>query len=162
MEDSRHALAHARLERPTATSRPYALVQARADDVVVAATLCKPNAAGSYELASVTGFGERQLLKARGAYLAERVILGVTPLHVHAVAVFARGHIARAVGCWAREDVLATPVCAAGDHVEPAWPALLLARRHGRAIAELQVLRHDDGAWRVLALLLHGHTSSDR
>ena len=64
------------------------LVQARAEDVVLAAGLFKPNAPGSHEFTTSTGFGHRQILKARGAYLGERIVLGITPLHVHALAVF--------------------------------------------------------------------------
>jgi hypothetical protein len=42
------------------------------------------------------------------------------------------------------------------------WPALSLAGRHGREIAELQVLCRDESSWSVLALLLRASTSSDR
>jgi hypothetical protein len=162
MDASRRALVHAGLAGSGRTLRSSALVQARADDVVLAAGLFKPNAAGSHELTNGGGFGQRQLLKARGAYLAERVVLGVTPLHVHALAVFFGGRVARAAGCWPRSDLIAVAVDAIGDRVDPVWPALLLAGRHGREIAELQVLRRDESAWSVLALLLRANATSDR
>jgi hypothetical protein len=130
------------------------LVQPRADDVVLAAALFKPNAVGAHELTSVTGLGHRQLLKARGAYLGERIVLGVTALHVHAIALFLGNRIGRSVGCWPRAELCAAPVSALGDTVEPVWPALLLTDHCRRSLAELQVLRRGDDAWRVLAMLL--------
>lgn len=162
MDGSRRAVRSTDRAWSAGWSRVQGLVQARADDVVLAAAIFKPNAAGWHELASATGFGQRQLLKARGAYLGERVVLGVTPLHLHALAVFCGCRMSRAVGRWSRGEVVATAVCAMTDHIEPLWPALLISRRDGRDIAELQVLRRDDHAWRVLALLLRGNTSSDR
>ncbi len=138
------------------------LVQPRADDVVLAAALFKPNAVGSRELTSVAGLGHRQLLKARGAYLGERIVLGVTALHVHAVAVFLGNRVGRSAGCWPRAELCAAPVFALGDTVEPVWPALLLTDRYRKNVAELQVLQRDDDAWRVLALLLRSDDASIR
>ena len=54
----------AHLDLGAGTSWSRELVQARADDVVLAAALFKPNAAGSRELTLGAGFGQRQLLKA--------------------------------------------------------------------------------------------------
>jgi hypothetical protein len=130
------------------------LVQARADDVVLAASLFKPNAAGSYELTVGAGFGQRQLLKAKGAYLGERIVLGVTPLHVCAVSVLFGGRASRLVGRWPRTELRAEPVCPLGTPPEVLWPALLLTDRHRGCLAELQTLDHDDDAWRLLTLLL--------
>jgi hypothetical protein len=135
------------------------LVQARADDVVLAAALCKPNAAGLHEFSRSTGFGQRQMLKARGAYLGERIVLGVTPLHVHAVAVFLGSRISRAVACWPIVELHVEPISPNGRITALPWPAVLLTNRFGKALAELQVLQHDDDAWDLLALLL-GRTTS--
>jgi hypothetical protein len=136
------------------------LVQAHADDVVLAAALFKPNAAGSHELTTAAGFGQRQILKARGAYLGERIVIGATPLHVHARALFLGHRVSRAVACWPRAELCAVPICALGDTVEPVWPALLLLDRHRRALGELQVLRRDDDAWSLLTMLLRRSPSS--
>jgi len=154
MADSRRASAD-----PSTAHRDHPLwarelVQARADDVVLAAALFKPNAVGAHELTSVAGLGHRQMLKARGAYLGERIVLGVTALHVHAVAVFFGNRVGRSVGCWRRAELCAAPVGALGDTVEPVWPALLLTDRYRKCLAELQVLQRDDDAWHVLAMLL--------
>ena len=116
------------------------LVQQHADDVVLAAALCKPNAPGSHELASFAALGAR-------------VALGVTALHVHALALFVGHRFVRAVGCWPRAEVYATPIFALGDTVDPVWPAVLLTDARGKPRAELQVLERDDDAWELLVLL---------
>jgi len=129
------------------------LVQVHADDVVLAAALCKPNAPGSHELASFEALAQRQLLKARGAYLADTVALGVTPLHVHALGLFLGRRIVRAVGSWPRDELYATPVDALGDTRDPTWPALLLTDAYRRPHAELRLIERHDDAWDLLAML---------
>jgi hypothetical protein len=94
------------------------------------------------------------MLKARGAYLGERIVLGITPLHVHALAVFLGYRVSRAVGCWPRVDLCGEPISPNGRPAELLWPALLLTNRYGKALAELQVLQHDEDAWHLLTLLL--------
>ena len=138
------------------------LVQQHADDVVLAAALCKPNAPGSHELASFAALGARQLLKARGAYLGARVALGVTALHVHALALFGGYRFVRVVGCWPRAEVYATPIFALGDTVDPVWPAVLLTDARGKPHAELQVLERDDDAWELLVLLTRHQPGTTR
>ena len=130
------------------------LVQKRADDVVLAAALCKPNATGAHELASLEALGQRQLLKARGTYLAETVVLGITPLHVHALGLFLGRWFVRDVACWARAELCATRVAARGVPDDPDWPALLLMSNHRKPFAELQVMQRDDDARKLVALLL--------
>jgi len=156
MEHARRAAAqpNAELAKPPMIPWPRELLQARAADVVLAAALCKPNALGSHELTSATGFGQRQILKARGVYLAERVVLGVTPLHVLALEPHFGHRAARSLGCWPRGSVRALPTDAVGDRAEPAWPAIILADDHWKLLAELQVIECDDDAWRLLAMLL--------
>lgn len=129
------------------------LVQTHADDVVIAAALCKANAPGSHELASFDALGRRQLLKARGAYLAETVALGVTPLHVHAIGLFLCRRVARVVGSWRRDELYASFVDALDNRADSSWPALLLTDACGTPRAELQVLQRDDDAWNLLALV---------
>jgi hypothetical protein len=77
--------APARADCPTPTDEgawACALVQQQVDDVVLGAARCRPNAGGRFEFSSFRGFGERQLLKARGAYVGPDVVVGVTPLEV--------------------------------------------------------------------------------
>jgi hypothetical protein len=63
------------------------VAQPRCDDVVLAAAVFAPNAAGRRELSCVRGMSERQVLKSRGAYFAERVLIAITPIEVVAVAM---------------------------------------------------------------------------
>jgi hypothetical protein len=144
------------------TSLSRELVQAYADDVVLAAAVFKPNAAGSHELTLGAGFGHRQLLKARGAYLGEHIVLGVTALHVHALALFFGGRSSRAVACWRRVDVRSELVAPRGRDGEGLWAALLLTDCHRNNLVELQVLHSDDDAWQVMTLLLRRDPSSAR
>jgi hypothetical protein len=137
------------------------LVQTRADDVVLAAARFKPNAVGSHELTMGTGFGQRQLLKARGAYLGERVVIGVTPLHVYLLALLFGGRASSLVARLPRDELRAELVGALGNAADALWPAVLLADRSRRCLAELQPLEHDDEAWQVLALLLRVPVVSD-
>jgi len=141
MEHARRAAAqpNAELAKPPMIPWPRELLQARAADVV---------------FTSATGFGQRQILKARGVYLAERVVLGVTPLHVLALEPHFGHRAARSLGCWPRGSVRALPTDAVGDRAEPAWPAIILADDHWKLLAELQVIECDDDAWRLLAMLL--------
>ena len=132
-------------------------VQRRADDVVVAAALFKPNAPGNFDV-SPAGFGDRQLLKARGAYLGERVLLGVTPLDVYALVVFANGRIRHLVARWARDKIVVSRVPAKRHRHEPrdpTWPALVVSS-YGRALAELQAVERTTESERLVDLLCAG------
>jgi hypothetical protein len=83
------------------------LAQPFCDDVVHVAGFFRPNAPGRSELAGLRALSERQLLKSRGAYLAERVLTAVTPLEVVAIA-FGPGalvHLQRVV--WSRAQLTA-------------------------------------------------------
>lgn len=133
------------------------VVQRRAEDVVLAAALFKPNAPGNFDV-SPAGFGDRQLLKARGAYLGERVLLGVTPLDVYALVVFANGRIRHLVARWARDDIVVSRVPAKRHRREPrdpTWPALVVSS-YGRALAELQAVDRTVDAERLVDLLCDG------
>ena len=94
------------------------------------------------------------MLKARGAYLGERIVLGITPLHVHALTLFLGCRASRAVACWPRVDLRAEAISPNDTTTELPWPAVLLTNRFGKPLAELQVLQHDDDAWDLLTLLL--------
>jgi len=144
-----HALRHA-------DSWMRELAQRHADDVVLAAALFKPNAVGNHEL-SWGGFGQRQLLKARGAYLAERTVLAVTPLEVVAVALSFGDRVERKVRCWRRGAMSVACVVAHGRAWDVAWPAVLITNRSGRMAAEVQPLHADAESGGVTALLLGNH-----
>jgi hypothetical protein len=132
-------------------------VQRHADDVVLTAALFKPNAPGSFDV-SPAGFGDRQLLKARGAYLGERILLGATPLDVYALVVFANGRIRHLVARWPRAGIVVSRVSAKRHRHEPrdpTWPALLITS-YGRTLAELQAIDRTDAAERLVDLLCAG------
>ena len=107
-----------------------ALVQQSVDDVVLGAARCRPNACGRYELSSFRGFGERQLLKARGAYVGPDVVVGVTPLEVCVVELTCFGRFRRRTSRWHRSDVeiLQVPPRGCADP-DAAWPAALVVDR---------------------------------
>ena len=131
-----------------------ALVQQRVDGVVLGAARCRPNVCGRYELSSFRGFGERQLLKARGAYLGPDVVVGVTPLEVCVVELACFGRFRRRTSCWRRSDIEVRQVtpCGCADP-EVAWPAALVVDRRERELAELRVAHEDQDSWLLLALL---------
>jgi hypothetical protein len=133
------------------------LAQQHAEDVVIAASLFKPNAPGSSEL-SWSGLKPRQVMKARGTYLGERTILAITALDVYAVEILFGGRIDRTVRRWARSDLLVATVTTRGRPAGPRWPALLIANRNGRQLAEVQALTRDDEAEQVARLLLAGRS----
>jgi len=129
------------------------LAQHHAEDVVLAAALFKPNAAGHCEL-SWGGFGQRQLLKARGAYVAERVLVAVTPLDVIAVAFWFRGRVRRRVGQWRRSELSIVSVLAHGRALDASWPAFAIRHRFDRRSLEIQPLHMTLASQRVCDLLL--------
>jgi hypothetical protein len=134
------------------------LAQRHADDVVYAAARFKPNATGNHEL-SWGGFGRRQVLKAEGAYLAERVVLAVTPLHVCVIELACFGRIERLIRRWPRASVTVSFTAAHGRTQHLGWPALLIASHRGRALADVQAVCHDDAAQVVAELLVSDGTA---
>jgi hypothetical protein len=137
---------------------PLELAQRHAEDVVYAAARFKPNAAGNHEL-SWGGFGRRQILKADGAYLAERVVLAVTPLHVCVIELACFGRVERLIRRWPRASVTASLTVAHGRTRDLGWPALRIATHGGRTLADVQALRHDRGSELVAELLLSNGTA---
>ena len=128
------------------------LAQSRCDDVVLAASTFKPNAAGRVELGGWRGFQDRQLLKGRGAYLGERVLVAVTTLEIVALALvpigFGRNRLA-----WKRSEVVARAVVARTNPTEIPLPAFVLGGRgRGRRI-ELAALTDDESTASVLGHL---------
>ncbi len=125
------------------------IAQARCDDVVLAAAAFGPNAMGRRELSSLRGMTQRQVLKSRGSFLADRVVLAVTPLEVVAIALGPLSSRFRETLRFEREDlVIRGLVSNIGDH----RPAFAIVGRGG-AHLELAVLAHDDNTRAVLRLL---------
>jgi hypothetical protein len=122
------------------------------DDEVLAAAYVKPNGPGRFELDGLGAIASRQLMKGRGVYFCERILLAVTSVEVVAIAadlwsvVFARRMV------WKRTELAAAAVGSA-DGSRPDAPALLLTRRNARPALEVIGLG-DDGPMRtVLARL---------
>src|SRR5262249_3016933 len=128
------------------------LAQPFVEDVVLAASLFKPNAAGGFEF-SWSGFSQRQMLKARGVYLAERVILGVTAFEACALELVLGHFIVRPLGEWRRADLVLHTVDAHGTTGPADVPGLLIADNN-RELGELQALRTDHETARVVDLLI--------
>jgi hypothetical protein len=133
------------------------LAQAHCDDVVIAASTFKPNAAGRAELGGWRGIKDRQLLKGRSAYLGERVLLAVTTLEIVAIALgpigFGRHRLA-----WKRSDVLARAVRPKTNPAEIPLPAFLVGGRGRAARIELAALTDDESTASVLG---HLFTAND-
>ncbi len=107
------------------------LAQPFCDDVVHVAGFFRPNAPGRSELSGIRALSERQLLKSRGAYLAERVLIAVTPLEVVAIA-FGPGamvHLQRVV--WSRAHLMARLIPSRVDLRVKTDVALCLMRASG-------------------------------
>jgi hypothetical protein len=149
---------HQRRQVDLPESRTWAveIAQQHADDVVLTAALFKPNAAGNWEL-SWSGWKSRQIMKARGTYLGERVVLAFTPLDVYAVELLFWGRLHRTICRWSRSELFVSMVVTRGREPDPRWPALLIASRRGRLLAEVQALIRDNDAERVGKLLLAGN-----
>ena len=105
------------------------LAQPFCDDVVQVAGFFTPNAPGGGGLAANDALDERGLLRLRGAYLAERVLLAVTPLEVVAIAFGpgAREHLQRVV--WRRSELVAQLIPSSADGPGPHDVALGLTRK---------------------------------
>jgi hypothetical protein len=131
------------------------IAQRFCDDVVLAVSCFKPNAPGRRELGSLRAMSERQLLKSRGSYFAERVLLAVTPLEVVAIAMdlFAVGGTRRRV--WKRSELrVQTIPSRAETHVD--GPALLLSCLGSFPVIEIAPIADDDATFAVMENLLSG------
>jgi len=103
----------------------------------------QPNASRGGELRSVAALQERQLIKARGWYLAERVVIAVGRHEVVVWPSLAGRVLGPPVGRWAPHDLLAFPV-EPPTSLPPWWIAFLLVDLpRSRIIAELRAVRDD-------------------
>jgi hypothetical protein len=128
------------------------IAQPRCDDVVVAAAAFGPNAAGRRELSSIRGMSERQVLKSRASFLADRVLLAVTPLEVIAIALGPLSSRFREVLRWKRDSVVIRGIESHARIAHTLRPAFLIASPWGPRL-ELAPLAQDDNTRRVLQLL---------
>jgi hypothetical protein len=130
------------------------LAQPRCDDVVLSAAVFAPNAAGRRELSCIRGLSERQLLKSQGAYLAERVLLAVTPLDVVAMALGPLSMHFQWPLVWPRDDVIVVPVASRRTAADAYGPAFFVTGRVAHARLELAPFASDDNTLDVRAQLL--------
>jgi hypothetical protein len=123
------------------------------DDVVTMAGFFKPNAPGRGELRGLRAMSERQLMKSRGVYLSERILVAVTPVEVVAIALDAAafGRTRRRV--WTHEDLRVDVIPSRAGAGAPG-PALCLSR-HGRSpVIEIAPIMDDDASASVVERLL--------
>jgi hypothetical protein len=139
-------------DRPNSWARE--LAQARVDDVVQCAAVCKPNAAGSHELTSWEGFGQRQIAKASGTYLGERCVLALTPLHAYVFDLLLQRWVGRALRIWPLRAIRADAVEPVRPRHDEGWPAVRITTSSACTLAELQVIACTPDAAHVLARLL--------
>jgi hypothetical protein len=129
-----------------------AAAQRWCDDEVLAAAYVKPNGPGRFELDGIEAITSRQLMKGRGVYFCERILLAVTPVEVVAIAadlwsiLFARRMV------WKRSELAAIAV-GSHDGERPEAPGLLLTRRHARPALEVIGLGSDGPMRTVLERL---------
>jgi hypothetical protein len=129
-----------------------AAAQRWCDDEVLAAAYVKPNAPGRFELDGFEAIASRQLMKGRGVYFCERILLAVTSVEVIAIAAdlwsifFARRMV------WKRSELAAAAVGSC-DRERPRAPGLLLTQRNARPALEVIGLGEDGPMWTVLERL---------
>jgi hypothetical protein len=126
------------------------IAQEHCDDLVLAAAYFKPNAPGRWELSGVQALAERQLLKSRATYLAERVLLAVTALEVVGIVRLFRGRRSPRSVIWRRDELLVERVALRTGRLEPGRVAIRLSVRGRSPRVELAALTHDDPTVRVL------------
>ena len=80
--------------------------------------------------------------------------MAVTALDVYAIELLLGGRIHRTIYRWQRTELVVQPVATIGGGHDPRWPALLIARRGGRMLAEVQPLHRDTASDGVCRLLL--------
>ncbi len=122
------------------------------DDVVHVAGLFKPNAPGRGELRGFRALSERQLLKSRGVYFSERMLVAVTPVEVVVIAMDAAmfGRTRRTV--FTHDELCVEPIPSASDDIP--GPALRLSRRGTSPMIEIAPTGDDPAAAAVTDRLL--------
>ncbi len=135
-----------------ATSSTRGLAQAMIADEVLEAAWFTTNLPGRGDL-SPAGFRERQLLKGRGAYLGERMVLAVTARELIALRpwglLIGRSELAK----WARAD-LVVRFTTSRNHPDGIPAAIeIVSRRWRRLLADVEPLTDRVAALAVIDLL---------
>jgi hypothetical protein len=139
------------LPAPSGQTKLVEIAQTRVPDVVLAAGLFKPNAGGRHEL-SLSGFTQRQLLKGKGCYHGERLVVAVTPLDVVTFEL-GRWWGVRAELRWSRSSMIVRRVATQGSSDDREWPAFRLSGAGGLPAVELVIRHRDENAAAVMQLL---------
>ena len=126
------------------------------DDVVFAAAWFRPNAPGRWELSSFSALGERQILKSRAAYFAERIIIAVTPLEVVAIAMDATAMFRNRFRVWTRDELAVQLIPSRVDKHAPTGDAVRLSRDGFFPRLEIAPMNDDRESWAVLDQLFGG------
>ncbi len=126
------------------------------DDEVVAAAWFRPNAPGRWELSSFRALGERQLLKSRAAYFAERILVAVTPVEVVAIAMDATAIFRNRLRVWPRCELAVQLIPSRVDRHTPAGDAVQLSRRGWFPHLEVAPITDDPESWAVIDQLFGG------
>jgi hypothetical protein len=132
------------------------IAQQFCDDVVFAAAWFKPNAPGRWELSSFRALGERQLLKSRAAYFAERILVAVTPLQVVAIAMDMTAIFRNRFRVWPRDELAVQLIPSRVDPRVPSGDAVRLSRGNWFPRLEIAPLVDDRESWAVLDQLFGG------
>ncbi|MGZ4688134.1 MAG: hypothetical protein ACXVKA_01775 [Acidimicrobiia bacterium] len=131
------------------------------DDVVMVAGCFKPNAPGRWELSGFRALSERQLLKSRGAYFAERLLVAVTPIEVVAISMDGLGFGRPRRRVWSRSDLVVQTIPARAEQHLPG-PALRLSRFGSFPVVEIVPVPDDDTSGAVIEKLLGGRPGYER
>jgi len=115
----------------------------RLPEAVEALAVFQPNASGHGEFRSWKSFGERQLLKGRGQYLGERVLVAAGIDEVVVWPVVCGRIFGHCLGRWWRDSLLALPSDPVGRR-DALWPACVLVDLdRAMFVADLQAVRDD-------------------
>lgn len=130
---------------------PWMLRSRRLPSGPIRWAVVQPNAVGRGELMSVTGLGERQLLKAAGQHLGERLIIVAGE---HSVAIWPllfRRIVLPCIGRWHTDRLLAVPVDSAVAGTSAA--VTLVDLDTCQFVAEVRGIRDDEHTRAVFAAL---------
>jgi hypothetical protein len=133
------------------------LTQHAADDEVLVAGLFMPNAVGRGEMSTLTGMSQRQRMKCRRGYLGERILLGLTCLHLYLVPPMIGWPVVgpRYLVDVRRIDRADLRTVEVPNAVPGLGPAIRMRdARRNVDLAELRMRVLDDGAKRLVDLLL--------
>jgi hypothetical protein len=126
------------------------------DDVVLAAGCFKPNAPGRFELSGLRALGQRQLLKSRAEYFAEKVLIALTPVEVVAVAMDATSIFRTRRLVWGHAELRVQRVPSRTEPHYASRTALHLSRGGMSPRIEVAPAADDDATLALIDRLLGG------